>query len=457
MRFSTSLKALGLLGMGLLLAAGPSQNPQTYYDHVGPILQANCVGCHTAGGVGPFPLDNPEWAVRMAPAIANSVKEGRMPPWPPGPQSPPLQGERRLNPEQVNALVAWAEQGTALGNPKPWPVETLVRPPQNNPNLRVSMPQAYTPDGSLYDDYRCFLLDPGLTQDTFVTGYRVFPGSKAMVHHVILSVVGPQAVANARQLEAQDPAPGWSCFGGSGVQDAQGGLANGLGFWVPGTDGTDFPVGTGKLLPAGSQIVMQVHYNLANGKLTDQSQIALFTAPQGSRLQVLSGGPFAAPVELVCPPGQNNPNCRRPNERTASNALNLLCGTTPAEFQRRATNPARQQTFCDRRIGQDYLVYGVTAHMHLRGVDFKLELNPGTPQAKTLLHIPRWDFQWQGQYWYQTPIAIKRGDRVRISCTFDNSGAIPGPNGQPLEPRYVTWGEGTTDEMCLGALQWVGQ
>ena len=377
-----------------------------------------------------------------------------MPPWPPGLETPPLREERRLSREQVDTLVAWAGQGAPLGSPRPWPVDTLVRPPQASPDRRVAMPQAYTPDGRLYDDYRCFLVDPGLTQDTFVTGYRVYPGSKAMVHHVILSVIGSNAVATARQLEARDPAPGWSCFGGSGVQDAQGGLANGLGFWVPGTDGTDFPAGTGKLLPAGSQIVMQMHYNLANGRLTDQSQIALLTAPQGSRLRVLSGGPFAAPIELVCPPGQTGADCKRSNERTASNALHLLCGTSPAELQNRATNPARQLTSCERRMGQDYLVYGVTAHMHLRGVEFRLEVNAGTPQARTLLYIPRWDFQWQGQYWYQEPIPIKRGDRVRISCVFDNSGAIPGPNGQPLVPRYVTWGEGTTDEMCLGALQW---
>ena len=214
MHLSTPLRVLGLLGMGLLLAAGPSQGSLTYYDHVGPILQANCVGCHTEGGVAPFPLDNPEWAARMAPAIANSVKEGRMPPWPPGLATPALLGERRLSSEQVDTLVAWAGQGAPLGSPRPWPVETLVRPPQASPDRRVAIPQAYTPDGSLYDDYRCFLVDPGLTQDTFVTGYRVYPGSKANLRPATPHPAGRALAARGCRM----PRAAWPTVGVSGCR-----------------------------------------------------------------------------------------------------------------------------------------------------------------------------------------------------------------------------------------------
>jgi hypothetical protein len=88
-------------------------------------------------------------------------------------------------------------------------------------------------------------------------------------------------------------------------------------------------------------------------------------------------------------------------------------------------------------------------------VAFRISLNPGTPAEKILLDIPRWDFHWQGEYWFAEPIALRQGDRVRISCVYDNAEAIPGPDGRPLEPRYLTWGEGTTDEMCLGGISWV--
>jgi hypothetical protein len=89
--------------------------------------------------------------------------------------------------------------------------------------------------------------------------------------------------------------------------------------------------------------------------------------------------------------------------------------------------------------------------MHLRGRDIRVELNPGTPRARMLLHIPRWSFHWQDAYYLQHPIATRAGDVLRVTCRFDNSeSAQPIVNGKPLAPRYVLWGEGTTDEMCLG-------
>ena len=92
--------------------------------------------------------------------------------------------------------------------------------------------------------------------------------------------------------------------------------------------------------------------------------------------------------------------------------------------------------------------------MHLRGVDIKIELDPGTSRAKTLLHIPHWHFHWQDAYYFRTPIDAAPGDTIRVTCRFDNSlGAQPILHGKQLPPRYVVWGEGTTDEMCLGLLQ----
>ena len=81
--------------------------------------------------------------------------------------------------------------------------------------------------------------------------------------------------------------------------------------------------------------------------------------------------------------------------------------------------------------------------MHLRGVDIKLELNPGAPKAQTLLHIPDWDFHWQDAYYLEHPVDANTGDVVRVTCRYDTSQL----------KRYVLWGEGTTDEMCLGLLQ----
>jgi hypothetical protein len=72
----------------------------------------------------------------------------------------------------------------------------------------------------------------------------------------------------------------------------------------------------------------------------------------------------------------------------------------------------------------------------------------------TLLHIPHWSFHWQDVYTLQKPIRVPAGTVVRVSCRFDNSGRRqPVIDGKQQPPRYVVWGEGTTDEMCLGVLE----
>jgi hypothetical protein len=99
-------------------------------------------------------------------------------------------------------------------------------------------------------------------------------------------------------------------------------------------------------------------------------------------------------------------------------------------------------------------IYGVGGHMHLRGVDIRVTLDPGTPHEQLLLHIPHWDFHWQGGYYFTNPIDANPGDTIGVSCTFDNSAANqPVVNRKAIAPRYVLWGEGTTDEMCLAILQ----
>ena len=91
--------------------------------------------------------------------------------------------------------------------------------------------------------------------------------------------------------------------------------------------------------------------------------------------------------------------------------------------------------------------------MHLRRRDIRVVLDPGTAKERMLLHIPAWDFHWQDVYYLQKPVTVTPADTVRVSCTFDNSKADqPVVGAKQLTPRYVLWGEGTTDEMCLGML-----
>jgi hypothetical protein len=134
-------------------------------------------------------------------------------------------------------------------------------------------------------------------------------------------------------------------------------------------------------------------------------------------------------------------------------ALLRICGKTLADYPQSVGSGTAITTSCDRAISSKQTIYGVAGHMHLRGQDISIVLDPGTAKQQTLLHIPAWVFHWQDIYYLEHPVSVGPGDTVRVTCTFDNSTADqPVIGAKQLTPRYVVWGEGTTDEMCLGML-----
>jgi hypothetical protein len=323
--------------------------------------------------------------------------------------------------------------------------------------VTVAMPAAYTPSaptGVGTDDYRCFLLDPHVTSDSFITGFNVRPGSPDVVHHVILFRVPPELVDDAERKDAQTPGQGWTCFGTSGLtNDGSIDDAPWLGAWAPGGGERLYGKGLGEKFTAGSRIIMQVHYNLLQGAEPDTSAAELrLTSDPATR--ALETRLIPAPVELPCRPGKGGDLCDRDRALadvkarfgegpgSTANALHLLCGGRP---------PGPVQS-CTREILSPETIRGVAGHMHLLGRSITIEVNPGTPRARTILDIPVWDFDNQGSR-PTPPIHLKRGDTVKVTCTHsqDLRDRLPAFAGQ-REDRYVMWGEGTTDEMCLGIL-----
>jgi hypothetical protein len=324
--------------------------------------------------------------------------------------------------------------------------------------MALRIPKAYrpvAPNGVGTDDYRCFLLDPHLTRPTYLTGTYVEPDNRNVVHHVILYRVDPHQVAAARALDARDPGEGWTCFGDSGLPNS-GDLDNApwLGAWAPGATEAVDPRGTGTPLAPGTQIVMQVHYNLLGGPGRDRSATLLRLAPGDRHLTPLSTMLLPAPVELPCRPGHtDSPLCDRESSirdvihrfgpvGNTDNLLYLLCGGTPRPSQ---------VTSCTRRIVQPTTIRAVAGHMHLLGRTIRIVVDPGTDHARTVLDIPLWNFDDQGSKPIK-PVSLKPGDTVKVTCKHVQwlRDQLPAFRGRP--DRYVVWGEGTTDEMCLGIL-----
>jgi hypothetical protein len=165
-----------------------------------------------------------------------------------------------------------------------------------------------------------------------------------------------------------------------------------------------------------------------------------------------------APVEIPCAAGEAGPLC----DRGAAIAEGLkkygpagyvplgllyLCGKNVQ------APPTGLTTTCDRPVSTASTIHGVAGHMHLLGESIKIELNPGTPSAKVLLDIPRWDFHWQTVYTLKEPVQAAAGDVVRVTCTYDTDRRKAIEPAAARTPKYMVWGEGTTDEMCLGILE----
>jgi len=317
------------------------------------------------------------------------------------------------------------------------------------------------------DDYRCILLDPKLTQSAFLSGAVLEPGNPKLVHHAILYRLQPGQVSAAEARDAADPRLGWSCFGDVGIRGD--GVSGALGFldaapWVAAwaTNGGEqrFPAGTGQLLENGSRLVLQMHYNLLNGGGVDDTRIRLRIAPATAHLQPLRTMLLPAPVELPCAAGQSGPLCERSaalanleqrfgaQSGMAVAGLQLLCGGS-------LTNPRSCATqSCTRPVPAAMRIRAVAGHMHLLGRSIRVDLLPAAGGVRTLLDVTAWNFDDQRATALAHPVDARLGDRLRVTCTHDAKLRDLIPELHRLPERYVVWGEGTADEMCLGIVEY---
>lgn len=349
--------------------------------------------------------------------------------------------------------------GGAHGKHAAPPPAAALRTGERFVNLSMPRPYAPTAPNGGTDEYRCFLVDPKVGGESYLTGSQFLPQNGDLVHHAIFFRIDAATVAAARSRDDSTPGDGWTCFGDTGLGGDS--SADWVGHWAPGANETLLRPGIGYPMPAGSQLVMQVHYNLlgSGGRPggTDQSAIRLRVTDGTTKLAPLQTSLLQAPVELPCAEAESGPLCARDaavrdvTKRFGPDAGRLVAGLNEYCNAGRPPVPGSTQR-CDQQMRGGGTVYAVAGHMHLLGRAIKVELNPGTPGARTLLDIPQYNFDEQSIRPLATPVKIKAGDTLRLTCTHDAGLRRRLPELQPLPPRYVVWGDGTSDEMCLGIL-----
>lgn len=344
----------------------------------------------------------------------------------------------------------------------------------SNPSTTPSLPQTPAREGEWFaemkpeapytphkaggmDDYHCFLLDPGLTTDALVSGVNIVPGNPNLVHHVIVHQVPPDKVAKIEAEHREELESGWTCFGGNPVG---GGLnlqrSTWLAGWAPGQGERLLADDLGMPLAAGAKVVVQMHYNLLKGPGADQTMVRLRLSPvDGSTRKILRTALLPAPVELPCREGVSERLCDRESSvldlmaRTGEGAapaasLHLLCGEI---------DPGPIQS-CTTKVREPMVVRAAAGHMHLLGRSITIDIDKGAATAQRILDIPVWDFDDQGAIPLPEPVTVKPGQQLTVTCEHDQSLRDLLPAFEGTTERYVTWGDGTTDEMCLGIVLW---
>lgn len=382
---------------------GPPGDTVTFTHDIAPILFKHCVACHRPGGPAPFRLLTYWDAKDRAALIVAATRTRRMPPWLPEPGRGRFAGERRLSDREVAVLQQWVAQGTPEGNPDDLP------PTPNwaggwylgEPDLVVAMPEPYAVAPHGPEVFRNFVIPAPVQGTRYVRAAELRPGSPGVVHHAML-LVDREPVS--RQLDANDPTPGYDGMHGGNAHIPEGVL---LG-WTPGQVPFEEPAGLAWRLDEHTDLVMQLHLRPGAQREIVQARVGLYFAE-------------APPTRVAT------------TLRLGSEAIDIPAG------ERRYVV---EDTY---RLPVDVHVLSVYPHAHYLAREMQALAKLADGRVEWLLHIKDWDFNWQDLYHYAEPVFLPRGSLIVMRYSYDNSAANPqNPNGPP---RRVVYGPRSVDEM----------
>ncbi len=397
-----------LLGMTALAAP----NPITFNKDVLPVLQKNCQNCHRPGEVAPMSLLTYSEARPWAKAIKVAVLTQKMPPWFADPQYGHFANDRRLGPEEIKILTAWADNGAPEGDAqdKPAPLE-FTNGWQIKPDMIIEMPEEFHLPATGTINYQYIRVKGNIKEDIWVTAAEMRPGNPKVVHHGKLWVLPPGSKWMA------DAMPGRPVEGRETGKNDQVDGNDVLGKFNPGLGPQSFDVGgSAKLVPKGSDFVFELHYTASGTATTDRSKVGLVLAkePPRKRYYLTPGTPSA--VNLVIPPGDSN-----------------------------------AEVVAEGTVGVDAELLYIQPHMHLRGKDYELRLIFPNGQTETVFK-GKWDFDWQLGYDLADPLPVPKGTRIVTIAHFDNSA---NNKYNPDPQKEVHWGLQNWDEMQGGFLGFI--
>lgn len=393
----------------LLAVTAPNPKP-VFYKDVLPILQQRCQQCHRPGEIGPMPLLTWQQARPWAKAIREAVLTRKMPPWFADPRFGHFANDRRLSKTEIDIIASWADHGAPEGDPKDGPPPRIWQEGWNigQPDKVLEMAHDFDVAATGAIEYQYIILPTGFTEDKWVQKVEVRPSARDAVHHAVVYI----RPAGSDWLKGRPLNTPFSFDSGPDHR------TNPMAFtkndillvYTPGNGMDAWPEGMAKKIPAGADIVLQMHYT-ANGKAKkDRTKIGIIFA---------NGRPAKAVYTL-----QLN------NDRFA-----IPPGDSDYKVEAAGTLP------------NDALLLSLFPHMHLRGKGFEYMLAAPNGRVNMLLKIDNYDFHWQLNYKLAEPMPLAAGTRLIADGYFDNSVNNPLNPDPTAEVRY---GEQSWEEMMIG-------
>jgi hypothetical protein len=390
------------LAFGLMLIATPAlANPPTFSKDVAPILYKNCVECHRPDAMAPMALISYEDARPWARAIKQKVTRREMPPWGADPTIGRFSNDVSLKQSEIDTIAAWVDGGAPQGNPAELPSAPKFTAGWSigKPDLIFKMQQPFNVPADGTVPYSYVTIPTNLKEDVWIRGVELKPTDRRVVHHIISTLVEGNG-------KPPDPAPKLTRDPGRKE------LGGGLGGLVPGRLYSLYEDGVARKIPAGADIVLQMHYTTIGQPITDQTEIGIVFAKEPPAKLRSEGGGAIPNMGFAIPPGD-------PNYEVVG-----------------------KQTF-DR----DTYLSSLYPHMHVRGKDAQYSIVYPDGREEVVLRVPKYDFNWQLSYKLAEPKFMPKGSTLKVTMHYDNS---TGNRFNPDPTATVRWGEQTWEEMMLG-------
>ncbi len=389
---------------------GEPETTTSWYADISPLLQTHCTRCHYEGGLGTGDFYDYETASAFAEIMLAAIDAQEMPPATSDPECRDYVGSEHLNlPDEGRALLAtWLKEGTPEGDPADAVTVELISEELQDPNLELRIAEPYTPtfsdSANPGNEYRCFVLDHGQTEDFYLNTMAPIVTEHAMTHHAVLYS------ASSSIPDSLSGPEGFSCINGEEYRYIREFLAG----WAPGSLPVELPEGVGIKVDADEKFILQMHY-------FDPGTLEEGTSDQpGYAFQIETEVEKEAWVETLGIYGFNIP--AGDDHYTASGS-----STVPFAY--------------------DLTLYSVFPHMHVLGSGYTMSLTHEDGTEECILSADAYDFENQLQYRFSEPLALPGGSRLNYECVWNNSTSNPDLiNNPPEDTRY---GERTDEEMCF--------